>query len=67
MESGDKRVDGILVVRVVELVAGDPLDFVAKVAVLLRVGHSGRHRHQRLLSHIKCRLERVGCCQNNFQ
>ncbi len=49
VKCGNKRIDGILVVSVVEFVAGDAFHLVAEIAVLVRVGHSGRHRHQCLL------------------
>lgn len=49
VESGHERVDGVLIVRVIELVSRYLLDLVTEIAVLLRVRYARRHRQQGFL------------------
>ena len=44
VESGNERIDGIFGERVIELLAGDPLDFIRETGVLFRVRNASRHR-----------------------
>ena len=43
-QSGNERIDGIFGERVIELLAGDPLDFIRETGVLFRVRNASRHR-----------------------
>lgn len=52
VKSGHKRIDWILVVGVVEFIAGDPFNFVTKVTILFRVRNSGRHGQQGFLEEL---------------
>ena len=53
VKGGHERIDRFFQKRVIEFVLSDALDFVGKVQVLLRIGHPGRHRKQRLVGPLR--------------